>query len=130
VEFNPYQGNFDVFNILLVGKDRRNDAVQVQYRYTKEPTVNQVQEINLDARIKTISGLYIFGGLRYDLLNHWRVASFYGAEYQAQCWSLSLVVEDWGRSPTGIQDSELKVKVYFNLLNLGSLGRRAYHMTF
>ena len=130
VEFNPDQGRFDVFNLLLTGKDRRNDAVQVQYRYTREPLLNRVQEINLDARIKTISPLYIFGGLRYDLLNHWRVASFYGAEYQAQCWSLSLVVEDWGRSPTGFQESELKVKVYFNLLNLGSLGKRAYHMTF
>jgi LPS-assembly protein len=130
VEFNPYQGRFDVFNFLLTGKDRRNDAVQVQYRSTKEPPLSRVQEINLDARIKTISPLYIFGSFRYDLLNHWRVASFYGAEYQAQCWSLGLVVEDWGQSPTGTQESEVKVKVYFTLLNLGSLGHKAYQMVF
>jgi LPS-assembly protein len=130
VEFNPYRGSFDVFNVLLTGKDRRNDAVRVQYRYTKEPPLSRVQEINLDARIRTISPLYVFGSFRYDLLNHWRVASFYGAEYQAQCWSLSLVVEDWGQSPTGTQESEVKVKAYFSLLNLGSLGHKAYQMVF
>jgi LPS-assembly protein len=130
VEFNPYQGSFDVFNFLLNCKDRRNDAVRVQYRYTKEPLLSRVQEINLDARIKTISPLYVFGSFRYDLLNHWRVASFYGAEYQAQCWSLGLVVEDWGQSPTRTQESEVKVKVFFSLLNLGSLGHRAYQMVF
>jgi len=130
VEFNPYQGSFDVFNILLTAKDRRDDAIQVQYRYTKEPPLNRVHAINLDARIRTISPLYIFGAFRYDLLNHWRVASFYGAEYRAQCWTLSLIVEDWGQSPTGTQEKELKVKVYLSLLNLGALGRKAYQMIF
>ena len=128
--FNPYQGNFDVFNFLLTGKDRRNDAVQVQYRYTGEPPLNRVQEINLDARIKTISSLYVFGSYRYDLLNHWRVATIYGAEYQAQCWSLALVVENLGQSPIGTQQSEVKVKFHFSLLNLGSVGHKPYHMTF
>ena len=128
--FNPSQGNFDVFNFLLTAKDRRNDAVQVQYRYTREPLLNRVQEINLDARIKTISSLYVFGSYRYSLLNHWRVATIYGAEYQAQCWSAALVVENWGQSPIGTQESEVKVKFYISLLNLGLVGHKPYHMTF
>ena len=128
--FNPYHGNFDVFNFLLTAKDRRDDAVQFQYRYTREPFLNRVQEINLDARIKTISSLYVFGTYRYDLLNHYRVASFLGAEYRAQCWTLALVVENWGQSPIGTQKSEVKFKFYFSLLNLGSVGHKPYHMIF
>ncbi len=124
-EINPYRGNFDVFNFAIVGKDRRNDMVVVQYRDTR----GTVREINLDARVKTIAPLYLFGAFRYNLLNHWRVVNIYGAEYQAQCWSSGFALEQWGRSPDGLQKKELKVRVYFNLLNLGSIGHKPYLMT-
>ncbi len=124
--FSPYQWDFDVLNLLMNAKDRRNDAIQAQYRYTKD----NVKEINLDTRIKTIAALYLLGSYRYDLLHHYRVASIYGAEYQAQCWNLGLVVEDWGQSPAGTQKSERKINLYFTLLNLGSVGHKPYQMLF
>ncbi len=125
-EFNPFRRSFDVFNFLINAKDRRDDAVQVQYRFTKD----NVKEINFDARIRTISSLYIYGSYRYDLANHWRVASIYGAEYRDQCWSLGVFVENWGESPTGTQEREVKVKAYFTLLGLGSVGHKPYPMGF
>jgi hypothetical protein len=58
------------------------------------------------------------------------VATIYGAEYQAQCWSLGFAVENWNQSPTGTQQKEVKVQLYVNLLNLGSLGHKPYQMIF
>ena len=123
-EFDPYHKNFDVFNFLINAKDRRNDALQVQYRYTKD----SIQEINLGVRIRTISPLYLFGSIRYNLVDHWKVENIYGAEYQAQCWTLGLFVEDIGRSPDGTQEKEVKIEIYFTLLNLGSMGHKPYPM--
>jgi lipopolysaccharide assembly outer membrane protein LptD (OstA) len=126
VGLSPYRWDFDVLNFLINAKDRRNDAIQVQYRYTKD----NVKEINLDARIKAIAALYLLGSYRYDLLNQYRVASIYGAEYQAQCWSLGLVLENWGESPAGTQKSEKKINFHFTLLNLGAMGHKPYQMNF
>jgi LPS-assembly protein len=124
-EFSPYQRSLDVLNFLVKAKDRRDDALQVQYRDTR----GSVKEVNLDARIKTISSLYLFGSFRYNLLDDWRVANMYGAEYQAQCWSSAFVVEHWGQSPDGTQKKELKFQIYFNLLNIGSYGHKPYAMS-
>ena len=134
-EFSPYIGNFNIFNFLINVKDRRNDVVQVQYRYTKDD-VRQLntqqlntQQLNFDARVKTIDPLYIFGGIRYNLLDHYNVVSIYGVEYQAQCWSSALVLENWGQSPDGTSKKELKVIFYFNLLNIWSVGHKPYGMS-
>jgi len=124
--FSPYRGNFEVFNFLITGKDRRNDAIQVQYRYTKD----SVKEINLAARVRTIDPLHLFGSMRYNLVDHWKVENVYGLEYKAQCWTLGLAVEDRGRSPDGTQAKELKVQVYLQLLNLGSFGLKPYALGF
>lgn len=125
-EFSPYHRNFQAFNFLVTAKDQRNDAVQVQYRYTKE----SIEEINVAARVRTISPLHLFGSMRYNLVDHWKVENVYGMEYKAQCWTLGLALEDRGESPDGTQKKELKVQVYFNLLNLGSLGRKSYLLDF
>jgi LPS-assembly protein len=123
-ELNPYRGSFDKLDFLITVKDRRNDAFQVQYRNTR----GSVKEINLDARVKTIDPLYLFGTFRYNLLDHWRVVSMFGGEYQAQCWSSGIVLEHWGRSPDGLQNREFKFHIYLNLLNIGSVGRKPYFM--
>ncbi len=72
-EFSPYRRSFQAFNFLLTAKDQRNDAVQVQYRYTKK----SVDEINVAARVRTISALHFFGSVRYNLVDHWKVENVY-----------------------------------------------------
>ncbi len=123
-EFSPYYGNLEVANALVQLKDNRNDAFYIQYRYTQK----NIKEMNAGVRIKTIPSLYLYGSFRYNLIDHWRVENVYGAEYQAQCWTLGVTVEDKGRSPDGVQREELKFHIYVNLLGLGSLGKRAYFM--
>jgi LPS-assembly protein len=123
--FNAYRLGFDELNFLVNVKDRRNDAVQVQYRNTKE----NLREINLDARIKTIAPLYLFGAFYYNLFAGTWVQSILGAEYQAQCWSAGFVFENINRSPDGTQKRDLKYNFYFNLLNLGSVGHKPYFMS-
>jgi hypothetical protein len=55
--------------------------------------------------------------------NQW-VERIYGAEYQSQCWSVGLTVDDIAGTPDGVQQAEVKVTFYFSLLGLGSLGNR------
>jgi LPS-assembly protein len=124
-ELSPYHGNLEVGNASINIKDNRNDALQVQYRYAQR----NIKEINAGARVKTISPLYLYGSMRYNLKDHWKVENIYGAEYQAQCWTLGLTVEDKGRSPDGVQSKELKFQVYINLLGLGSLGKKPFYMS-
>ena len=123
-ELSPYHGNLEVWNASLNIKDNRNDAFQVQYRYTE----GNIKEVNAGVRIKPITPFYLYGSIRYNLLGHWKVENNYGAEYQSQCWTVGLVVEDIGRSPNGVQKKELKVEVYLNLLGLGSVGRKPFFM--
>lgn len=125
-EFNPYLGGFEAQNGLIRLKDGRGDAIQVQYRYTQD----RIKEVNAVARVKPISSLSLFGAIRYNLLDRWKVENTYGAEYQAQCWTLGLVAEDKGRSPDGTQKKELKFQVYVSLLGLGTAGKRPLPMQF
>jgi len=145
-ELNPHRWGIDRFNFTIKAEDRRGDMFQVQYRNTKGSRIEEiifdprattppffylnyntsgsVRAINLDARVKTIDSLYLFGGIRYNLLDHYNMVSTYGVEYKHQCWSLALVVEHWGQPPSGTLEKELKVNLYFNLLNIGSIGRK------
>jgi LPS-assembly protein len=125
-EFNPYEGRFDRLNLLLTAKDRRNDAVMVQYRNTR----GSIDEINFFTRVKTIAPLYLFGGMRYNILGRWMVDNMVGAEYQAQCWLLGLTIDKRYQSPDGTQISELRYELYFNLLGLGAVGRKSFFMMF
>ncbi len=125
-ELNPYQTSFDIFNFAIVAKDRRNDAIQVQYRDTQ----GTVKEINIDARVKTIPPLYLFGSFYYNLLAGTWVQAVFGAEYQAQCWSAGFYVEGINQSPDGTQKREVKYHFYVNLLNFGSTTRAPSLMRF
>jgi LPS-assembly protein len=124
-EFNPSEGHFDLLNVLLNVRDRRNDAFQVQYLDTK----GTVKEINFYGRVKTIAPIYLYGGIRYNILDNTRVESIYGAEYQAQCWTLALTFEDINQSPDGTQRKELKYQLFFTLKGIGSVGHRSHFMT-
>lgn len=119
-EYNPYRMDLDILDGILKVRDRRNDTLQVEYLYTKD----RIQQINLYTKIKTIDPLYLYGSFRYNILERWRVESFYGAVFQAQCWTVGVLVEDINQSPDGLQKKELKVQVYVTLLGLGSLGHK------
>jgi LPS-assembly protein len=121
-EFNPYDGHFDQLNVLMTASNHRNDAVQVQYRDTR----GSIKEINFDARVRTIAPLYLYGGIRYNLLEKMGVENVFGAEYQSQCWTMGLLVDHINRSPDGTQKREIKFEVYLNLLGIGSFGRKPY----
>ncbi len=125
-DFSPSRGSFDIVNFALTAKDRRNDAFQVQFRDTR----GTLREINVDARVKTISPLYFFGSFYYNLLEGTWVQAVLGAEYQAQCWSAGFFVEDINRSPDGTQKKQVKYHFYVNLLNIGSTAREPSLMKF
>jgi lipopolysaccharide assembly outer membrane protein LptD (OstA) len=125
-DFSPYRGSFDISNFAIVAKDRRNDAVMVQYRDTR----GTIREINLDARVKIIPPLYFFGSFYYNLLEGTWVQAVFGTEYQAQCWSAGFFVEGINQSPDGTQKKQVKYHFYVNLLNIGSTARAPALMKF
>ncbi len=124
-EFNPYRGGFDLFNFVVGAKDRRSDAVTVGYAGQR----STFKEMNFSAKVKTISPLYLFGSYYYDLFQGRWVFWMFGAEYQSQCWSAGFVLEDINQSVDRSQKQELKVNFYFNILNIGSFGKRPYFMS-
>jgi LPS-assembly protein len=119
-EWNPYTGDFYQLNGTVVLRDQRNDAIEIEYRNTKD----QIHEANLYTRVKTIDPLYLYVALRYNLLDKAWVEQIYGLEYQAQCWSAGFTIDNIAASPDGTQQSELKAEVYFSLLGVGALGHR------
>ena len=123
-DFNPYRGDFERLNGLIRVRDQRDDAIFAQYRFTRD----NLEGINLLARIRTIKPLYVYGGSYYNLMEKTYVENIYGAEYRAQCWTLGVIVEDKNRSPDGTQKKELKFQVYFNLLGIGSIGHKSSFM--
>jgi len=80
--------------------------------------------------VKTIPSLYLSAGTRYNILGKWMVDNMFGVEYDAQCWGLGLTMDNMYASPDGTQKKQLKVMVYFNLLGLGSAGKKPYWMLF
>jgi LPS-assembly protein len=120
VQFDPYRGNFEILDFLIKIKDQRNDLVQIQYRDTRD----SVRQININARVKTIDPLYVFGALYYNLLEGRWVQMIFGAEYQAQCWSAGFVVTSKNEFTNALRtlSKEVGFQFYVNLLNLGSVG--------
>jgi lipopolysaccharide assembly outer membrane protein LptD (OstA) len=124
--YNTYEGNLTGQNASVILKDRRNDALSIGYRYTR----HTVQALNLYSRIKMVDPLYVYGSYLYNYQYDTRVESTYGLEYQSQCWSLGVNVDDIAASPDGTQKREFRFQVYLNLLGVGSLGRRSSNLTF
>ena len=124
-ELNPYRGSFDVFSLAMGAKDRRNDAVSVGYS-SSTSTSGSFKGISLDARVKTIPPLYLFGSYYYNLLSGTWVQWIIGAEYQTECWSAGFILQDINRNVS--IKKETKFEFYFKLLNIGSTGREPYHM--
>ncbi len=126
-ELNPYRGSFDAFDFSVIAKDKRDDALSIQYRNTRG-IAREVREVNVLGRVKTIEPLYLFGAYYYNLADGTWVQRVYGAEYRAQCWSLGFMIQERNRSPDGTQKKELKFHFYVTLLNIGSVGGKPYLM--
>jgi LPS-assembly protein len=118
-EYNPHKLNFDIFEASVVAKDKREDALVVGYYFTK----GNIKGVNVDLRLRVLPPLFIYGGIRYDLLDSYRVENIYGIEYRAQCWTAGLTVEDINRSPDGVQQKEVRYQFYINLMGLATRGQ-------
>jgi lipopolysaccharide assembly outer membrane protein LptD (OstA) len=94
--------------------------VQIQYRDTRD----NVRQININARVKTIEPLYIFGAFYYNLLEGKWVQTIFGAEYQTQCWSAGFALTSKNEFTNALRtlSREVKFQFYVNLLSLGSVG--------
>jgi LPS-assembly protein len=129
---SPYDGDVNRVDGVITLRDRRNDALQLEYHRTKNRlnSENDIEAINLIGRIKTINPLYLHGSIRYNLKDNDWVEKLLGLEYQAQCWVLGLVVEEKGSTTTSFNSSERTAKVYLTLLGIGSAGNRPSPMSF
>jgi LPS-assembly protein len=129
---SPYDGEVNRVDGVITLRDRRNDALHVEYHRTKNKLnpQNDIEAINLIGRVKTINPLYLHGSIRYNLQDSTWIEKIVGLEYQAQCWVLGVVVEEKGSTTTSTNSSERTAKVYLTLLGLGSVGNRPSPMSF
>ena len=129
---SPYDGEVNRVDGVITLRDRRNDALHLEYHRTKNKLnpENDIEAIDLTARFRTINPLYLYGSIRYNLQDSTWIEKIAGFEYQAQCWVLGLVVEEKGSTTTSFNSSERTAKVYLTLQGIGSAGSRPTPMTF
>ena len=121
-EYDPYRWDFNILNGLIKVKDLRDDTIQAEYRFTKD----NIKELNVFTKFRTIDSLFMYWGIRYNLQDKFWVETDYGAVYQSQCFSLGLLFENINKTPTGTQQRELKVELFLTLLGMGSVGHMPY----
>jgi LPS-assembly protein len=129
---SPYDGDVNRLDGVITLRDRRNDALQVEYHRTKNKLnpQNDIEAINLTGRFKTINPLYLHGSMRYNLQDSTWVEKILGLEYQAQCWVLGVVVEEKGSTTTSTKSTERTANLYLTLRGIGSAGNRPSSMSF
>jgi LPS-assembly protein len=99
--------------------DSRGDSTSVEYQFSED----ELEQINLYGRVRLWERADLFASYRYDLFNDIRIETEGGFTYRAQCWEVTLSVEDQNRSFDRSRDGEVKFRVSLSLTGLGSLGR-------
>jgi LPS-assembly protein len=146
IGISPYDGKLKRLNGLITLRDKRDDALRIEYRNTRDDysqtlnfTANSMQTvysaggietIDLTARLKLMRSLYLFGSMSYNIQDRTSVDKTSGLEYQAQCWAAGVVAEQKGGTTTSFGTKETTFQVYFNLLGIGLVGNRPGPLSF
>lgn len=83
--------------------------------------VNDEQEILASARLQVTQYWSLFGGIRYDLENDFRLSDYVGVQYSDECFSLSVAYNESFIDDRDV-DPDKSVKVFFTLKHLGEFG--------
>ncbi len=126
LRYNTSEGHLEGFNVYTGLSDKRGDALGLEYRFSR----NEVENINVNLRVRLQEWLDLFYRNSYNILEKRRFTSVYGLEFRAKCWGIQLSVEDKNRTPltvrdgelTRLQEDEITFMIQVTLTGLGSLG--------
>jgi LPS-assembly protein len=120
--WSVYDYKFLSHNLAANFWDLRGDRLSMEYRYTRdsdEISLNPVQSLSADLRVKVTDRLSLSTDYEYNFLDNTRVQTGIGMNYKAQCWSFEGRITD----RTGVDNShnyDFEIKV--NLFGLGEFG--------
>ena len=108
--------------------DKRGDTLGLEYRFSRD----EVENINVDFRVRLQEWLDLFYRNSYNILEHRRFASVYGLELRAKCWGIQVSMEDKKRTPltvrdgelTRLQEDEIKFMIQVTLTGIGAVESR------
>ncbi len=88
--YDPYGGSLQAFNVHSGLKDRADNSLSFDYRYTKDS--NEYLAGNVD--LAWLAPVYLGYQHRYDFTDRITLEQVFDIEYRAQCWSLFLTLRD------------------------------------
>jgi LPS-assembly protein len=126
LQYNPYEHYLDGFNLSAALSDRRDDALGLEYRYSRD----EVENINVNLRVRIRDWLDLFTTYSYNIFESRRFSSTYGLNFRSKCWGVQMSVEDKKRTPltvredeiTRVQDDDIKFRIQVTLTGLGAVG--------
>ncbi len=120
--WSVYDTEFLSHNLATNLWDLRGDRLALEYRYTRdsdEISLNPVQSLAADLRVKVTDRLTLSGDYEYNFQDNTRVQTGIGMNYKSQCWAFEGRITD----RTGVDGShnfDFEIKV--NLFGLGEFG--------
>ncbi len=120
--WSVYDTEFLSHNLAANLWDLRGDRLALEYRYTRdsdEISLNPVQSLSADLRLKATDRLSLSADYEYNFLDNTRVQTGIGMKYKAQCWAFEGRITD----RTGVDNShnfDFEIKV--SLSGLGEFG--------
>jgi LPS-assembly protein len=112
--WSPYTHRFPTRNIALQLKDKRGDALSLEYRYSQ----NTGESVRADMNIQITSRLSAFSDYEHNLMIDKMIDMNVGFEYTAQCWTFRV-----GYGEEGELRSR-KFTFFLVLHGLGGIGRK------
>ncbi|QSA98254.1 LPS-assembly protein LptD [Methylococcus sp. EFPC2] len=119
-QWNPTRSAIDRSELSLQYNDRRNQLLNLSYRYRRDPNLDLVRVEQTDAsfRLPFAEGWNVIGRWQYSLLNQVTTETFFGVERETCCWRFSLIgLRYLNGSSTGSVTSDAQVNngIFFQL---------------
>ncbi|UCD70777.1 MAG: LPS-assembly protein LptD [Syntrophobacterales bacterium] len=115
LQYNTYKHHLGGFNVSAALSDRRGDALNLEYRYSR----NEVDNIDVNFNVKILDSMDLFYNWNYNILENRRIFSIYGLDFRAQCWEIRFSVED-KKGDARVED-EIDFKILVTLTGVGSV---------
>jgi len=92
-QWNPNRDRIDRGQIALQYNDRRNQLLNLSYRYRRNPITDVVgvDQTDVSFRLPVAEGWHVIGQWQYSLLHQVTAQTFLGIERETCCWRFSLI---------------------------------------
>lgn len=92
-QWNPTRDRIDRAETGLQYNNRRNQLLNLSYRYRRDPNLDlvRVDQTDVAFRLPFAEGWNVIGRWQYSLLNQVTTETFFGVERETCCWRFSII---------------------------------------